>query len=116
MSSEQSELFVYGKVLGNVRARVRVEIPKDGSITGDIACARISIEDGAHFKGRIEINLARSKTADDYIACPHMIPNGKYRYGSSCFVGTDGREAPRYGGSDRTNTLANGVLVLQYHI
>jgi cytoskeletal protein CcmA (bactofilin family) len=57
------EVFVYGKVVGNVRARGRVEITKDGSITGDIDCARISIEDGAHFKGRIEIDPARSKAA-----------------------------------------------------
>lgn len=57
------EVVVNGKVVGNVHARGRVEIGKDGSITGDIACARISIEDGAHFKGRIEIDPARSKTA-----------------------------------------------------
>jgi cytoskeletal protein CcmA (bactofilin family) len=58
------EVVVYGKLVGNVHARGRVEITKDGSITGDLACARISIEDGAHFKGRIEIDPARSKTAD----------------------------------------------------
>ena len=55
------EVVVCGKVLGNVHARGRVEIGKEGSITGDIACARISIEDGAHFKGRIEIDPERSK-------------------------------------------------------
>lgn len=55
------EVVVCGKLVGNVHARGRVEITKDGSITGDIACARISIEDGAHFKGRIEIDPARSK-------------------------------------------------------
>jgi cytoskeletal protein CcmA (bactofilin family) len=60
-----SEVVVYGKVVGNVHAGGRVEITKDGSITGDIACARISIEDGAHFKGRIEIDPARSKAAAD---------------------------------------------------
>jgi cytoskeletal protein CcmA (bactofilin family) len=60
-----SEVVVYGKVVGNVHARGRVEITKDGSITGDISCARISIEDGAYFKGRIEIDPARSKAADD---------------------------------------------------
>jgi len=59
------EVVVYGKVVGDVHARGRVEITKDGSITGDIACARISIEDGAHFKGRIEIDPARSKAAAD---------------------------------------------------
>ena len=59
------EVVVYGKVVGDVHARGRVEITKDGSITGDIDCARISIEDGAHFKGRIEIDPARAKTAVD---------------------------------------------------
>ena len=60
-----SEVVVYGKVVGNIHARGRVEITKDGSIIGDIACTRISIEDGAHFKGRIEIDPARSKAAAD---------------------------------------------------
>jgi cytoskeletal protein CcmA (bactofilin family) len=55
------EVVVFGKLVGNVHARGRVEITKEGSITGDIACARITIEDGAHFKGRIEIDPARSK-------------------------------------------------------
>jgi cytoskeletal protein CcmA (bactofilin family) len=55
------EVVVYGKLVGNVHARGRIEITKDGSITGDLACARISIEDGAHFKGRIEIDPTRSK-------------------------------------------------------
>jgi len=59
------EVVVYGKLVGNVHARGRVEITKNGSITGDLACARISIEDGAHFKGRIEIDPARSKAAAD---------------------------------------------------
>jgi len=58
------EVVVSGKLVGDVHANGRVEITKDGSIIGDIACARISIEDGAHFKGRIEIDPARSKHAN----------------------------------------------------
>ena len=57
------EVVVNGKTVGNVNANGRVEITKDGSIVGDIFCARISIEDGAHFKGRIEIDPARYKAA-----------------------------------------------------
>ncbi|HTB92629.1 MAG TPA: polymer-forming cytoskeletal protein [Candidatus Sulfotelmatobacter sp.] len=57
------EVVVYGKTVGNIDARGRVEITKDGSIVGDIFCARISIEDGAHFKGRIEIDPAKYKAA-----------------------------------------------------
>ncbi len=54
------EIIVYGKVHGNLRASDRVEIKKDGSVIGDITTARIMIEDGAHFKGKIEID--RGKT------------------------------------------------------
>jgi cytoskeletal protein CcmA (bactofilin family) len=54
---------VYGKVVGNVHARDRVDVKTDGSVVGDISTARISIEDGAQFKGRIEIDPTKSQTA-----------------------------------------------------
>jgi cytoskeletal protein CcmA (bactofilin family) len=57
------EVVVYGKVVGNVHARDRVDIKTDGSVVGDISTARISIEDGAQFKGRIEIDPAKSQAA-----------------------------------------------------
>ena len=50
------EIVVYGSVKGNLRARDRIEIKKDGSVVGDLTTARISIEDGAYFKGAIEID------------------------------------------------------------
>jgi len=59
------QVVVYGKVIGNVHARERVDVKTDGSIIGDISTARISIEDGAHFKGRIEIDPTKSQTAAD---------------------------------------------------
>jgi cytoskeletal protein CcmA (bactofilin family) len=59
------EVVVYGKVVGNVHARDRVDVKKDGSVIGDISTARISIEDGAHFKGRIEIDPTKSHAAAD---------------------------------------------------
>jgi cytoskeletal protein CcmA (bactofilin family) len=59
------EVIVSGKVVGNVHARGRVDIKTDGSVTGDISTARISIEDGAHFKGRIEIDPTKSQAAAD---------------------------------------------------
>ena len=54
------EVVVYGSVKGNLRARDRIEIKKDGSVVGDLTTARIMIEDGAYFKGSIEID----KTGD----------------------------------------------------
>jgi cytoskeletal protein CcmA (bactofilin family) len=59
------EVIVHGKVAGNLRARDRVEIKKDGSVIGNIEAARISIEDGAYFKGRIEIDRPKPQTAVD---------------------------------------------------
>jgi cytoskeletal protein CcmA (bactofilin family) len=56
------EVIVYGKVMGNLRVRDRVEIKKDGSVFGDITTVRISIEDGADFKGRIEIDRPKPET------------------------------------------------------
>jgi cytoskeletal protein CcmA (bactofilin family) len=57
------EVVVFGKVVGNVHARDRVDVKTDGSVIGDISTARISIEDGAHFKGRIEIDPTKSQNA-----------------------------------------------------
>ena len=59
------EVVVYGKVIGNVHARDRVDVKKDGSVVGDISTARITIEDGAQFKGRIEIDPSKSQAAAD---------------------------------------------------
>ena len=47
-----------GKVRGNLTASDRVDIRSDGSLTGDVVAARISIEDGAFFKGGIDIRKA----------------------------------------------------------
>jgi cytoskeletal protein CcmA (bactofilin family) len=49
---------VLGKVRGNLTASDRVDIRSDGSLTGDVVAARISIEDGAFFKGGIDIRKA----------------------------------------------------------
>ncbi|MBS1813651.1 MAG: polymer-forming cytoskeletal protein [Acidobacteria bacterium] len=49
------EIVVLGKVRGNCHASDRVDIRAEGSLTGDVIAARISIEDGAFFKGGIEL-------------------------------------------------------------
>src|SRR6266481_561204 len=57
------DVVVYGSVKGNVRATGRIEIKKDGSIIGDLTTAQIMIEDGADFKGSIEIAKSASEEA-----------------------------------------------------
>jgi cytoskeletal protein CcmA (bactofilin family) len=57
------EIVVLGKVRGNVSATDRVDIRAEGSLNGDVAAARISIEDGAFFKGGIDIRKPDAKSA-----------------------------------------------------
>ena len=57
------EVVVLGKVRGNVTASDRVDIRAEGALTGDVAAARISIEDGAFFKGGIDIRKPEQKPA-----------------------------------------------------
>jgi cytoskeletal protein CcmA (bactofilin family) len=56
------EIVVLGKVRGNLTASDRVDIRSDGSLTGDVIAARISIEDGAFFKGGIDIRKGGQPT------------------------------------------------------
>jgi len=58
-----NEVVVHGRVTGNLRARDRIEIKNGGSVAGDIHTARISIEDGADFKGRAEIEPSKQHSA-----------------------------------------------------
>jgi cytoskeletal protein CcmA (bactofilin family) len=60
------EIVVLGKVRGNVTASDRVDIRSEGSLTGDVTAQRISIEDGAFFKGGIDIRKpgANEKATD----------------------------------------------------
>jgi cytoskeletal protein CcmA (bactofilin family) len=58
------EVIVYGSVKGNVRAKGKIEIKKDGSVNGDLTTAQIMIEDGAYFKGSIETDRSVEKEAD----------------------------------------------------
>ena len=58
------DVVVYGYVKGNVRAKGRIEIRKDGSVIGNLTTAQIMIEDGADFKGSIEIDRSAAKEAE----------------------------------------------------
>jgi len=51
-------------VKGNVSATERIEIKKNGSVVGELATARIMIEDGAYFKGTIAIDNKSGSPGD----------------------------------------------------
>jgi cytoskeletal protein CcmA (bactofilin family) len=57
------EVVILGHVQGNVEAADKVDIRKDAKLVGDIVSARISIEDGALFKGSIDIRKPEPKAS-----------------------------------------------------
>ena len=59
------EVVVLGKVRGNLNASDRVDIRNEGSLTGDVVAQRISIEDGAFFKGGIDIRKPGQQQKSD---------------------------------------------------
>jgi len=69
------EIIVEGQLRGTAHAGDRLHIAKSGNVSGDLVAARISIEDGAYFKGSIDIQKpeeqkAARKAGDAYRAAP----------------------------------------------
>jgi len=55
------EVVVRGNLKGNILARGRIEVRNDGSVTGDLTTPQVFIEEGALFKGSIEIEKSTEK-------------------------------------------------------
>jgi len=62
-SVKAREVVIFGQVQGNVEAADKVDIRREAKLVGDITTARISIEDGALFKGSIDIRKPEPKPA-----------------------------------------------------
>jgi cytoskeletal protein CcmA (bactofilin family) len=68
------EVVVLGSITGNVEATDKLEIRKDAKLIGDIKTARIIIEDGAYFKGSIDIVKPEPAKAPSKPAAPANPP------------------------------------------
>lgn len=69
------EIVVLGTVQGNIETREKIDIRKEAKVVGDIRTARIVIEDGAYFKGSIDIVRAEApKPAAQPVAAPKPQP------------------------------------------
>jgi cytoskeletal protein CcmA (bactofilin family) len=68
------EVVVLGKVRGNINASDRVDIRSEGALTGDVIAQRISIEDGAFFKGGIDIRKPGQVKDSDAKAAIAAVP------------------------------------------
>ena len=57
------EIVVHGKVDGNLMGAERVELKRSAVMVGDVTTQRVIVEDGAFFKGKIEIQREAAKEA-----------------------------------------------------
>ncbi len=57
------EIIIHGSIQGNVDATDKIDIKKEAKLVGDIKTSRIVIEDGAYFKGSIDISKATTPAA-----------------------------------------------------
>lgn len=73
-SIKAREIVVLGSINGNVEATDKIDIRKDARLVGDIKTARIVIEDGAYFKGSIDITKGEPKAQKQPAAPPVSAP------------------------------------------
>src|SRR5713226_6604789 len=68
------EIVVLGSVHGNVEASDKIDSRKDARLVGDIKTARIVIEDGAYFKGSIDIVKPEPAKSSASLPEPQVMP------------------------------------------
>jgi len=56
-------VVVQGKLQGNIHATDRAELRKSANAVGDIVTQRVAIEDGAYFKGKVDIQRETKPSA-----------------------------------------------------
>jgi cytoskeletal protein CcmA (bactofilin family) len=52
-SVSAKDVYVYGTIAGPIRASGRVFLSTEADVKGDISAARLSVEDGARFRGGV---------------------------------------------------------------
>jgi cytoskeletal protein CcmA (bactofilin family) len=80
------DLVLHGRVEGNISASERVELKKSCSLHGDVSTQRIAIEDGAYFKGAIDIKENRETRTE--ARKPMATAGGLSNGGASSSVGS----------------------------
>jgi cytoskeletal protein CcmA (bactofilin family) len=68
------QVVVLGTVHGNINARDRIEIRKTGHVVGDLVSAGVAIEEGAYFKGSIDILREEERKANPAQPAPAALP------------------------------------------
>jgi cytoskeletal protein CcmA (bactofilin family) len=56
------QVTIFGKVNGSVTGNEKVEIRIGASVEADLACSLLSIQEGAHFSGKVAMQASRTET------------------------------------------------------
>jgi len=76
-------VVVQGKLEGNIHADERAELRSSAVATGDIFTQRIAIEDGAYFKGKVDIQRDVAKPTSAAVSKADQKPETKSAVGSA---------------------------------
>jgi cytoskeletal protein CcmA (bactofilin family) len=71
------DVSISGQVVGAVVARKRLEVTSSGSLIGDVRVARLTIQDGATFSGKVSMGAAAAapaKAAETKLVVPEVKP------------------------------------------
>jgi cytoskeletal protein CcmA (bactofilin family) len=60
---DAGDVIIFGQVAGNIRAAGRIELRDSAIVHGDIIAERLSIEENATIKGRVELSDVSARTA-----------------------------------------------------
>jgi len=70
------QVVILGSVTGNVAAREKIEIRRTGHVVGDLVAGTVAIEEGAYFKGSIDIARDNGSGAPGDVATPSTFSTG----------------------------------------
>ncbi|MGH9579883.1 MAG: bactofilin family protein, partial [Terriglobales bacterium] len=96
------DIVVHGKVDGNISGTERVELKKSAILAGDITTQRIIIEDGAYFKGAIDIQKEQAKPASKREAGAGAVSAASYSVPSAAPSAGSGLSASSAGAASRS--------------
>ena len=68
------DVVIYGHLEGNIRAAGRIELRESAIVRGDIVAERLSIEENASIKGKVELSETRTAARPPATPVPTPAP------------------------------------------
>jgi cytoskeletal protein CcmA (bactofilin family) len=67
------QVVILGAITGNISAREKVDIRRTGHMVGDLIAGTVAIEEGAYFKGSIDITRENEAGIGSEVAAPSAL-------------------------------------------